>query len=290
MVHRRREYGSRGIFKQMTFEDSMHKCNTGMKPSDKWKVLEHAYSSNARYIHVMTDQFQVNKIPKIIHQIWLGGPFPEKYKVLTDIWKAKHPDWNFLLWTEKEIEEFGLTNKWMYDNMRNPSAKSDVVRYEVAYSYGGVYVDTDFYCCQNLDKLLYLDFFCGMIGSYDGRLVEAETSAAPSIFACSQGNKLVGEIIQEIGAVKTVPHNIGEIMTITGPEMFSRKVVGSLDKHPMSVVFPPNYFFPFPGAARMSIRDLPHKEMEDAISRYMYLETYAMHLWYCSWQKPELLT
>ena len=258
-----------------------------MQPSDKWKVIEQAY--NDYYLNYKFLGNGSQKIPKIIHQIWLGCPYPEKYKALTDIWKAKHPDWTFLLWTEKEIEEFGLTNKWMYDNMKNPSAKSDVVRYEIAYSYGGVYVDTDFYCCRNLNNLLYLDFFCGIIGTYDGTPIPAETNLGPSIFACSQGNKMVGEIIQNIGRVTVVPRTVPEIMTITGPEMFSREVVSKLDTNPLSVAFPPNYFFPFPGAQRESIRNMTLPETENVLSPYMYLETYAMHLWYCSWQKTELL-
>ena len=261
-----------------------------MQPSDKWKAMENAYNDyGTRYLHVMSDSLQINKIPKIVHQIWLGGQFPCKYKQLTDIWKKMHPDWTFLLWTEKEIEEFGLANKWMYENMKNPSAKSDVVRYEVVYSYGGVYVDTDFLPCKNLDKLLYLDLFCGVVGSYDGSLKVAETSLAPSIFGASQGNGILEKIIIKIGQQKTVPRSIPEIMTITGPEMFSREVVGELDKHPMSVLFPPNYFYPFPGANRESIRNLSLKETEDALNRYIYPETYAMHLWYCSWQKAHLL-
>ena len=260
-----------------------------MQPSDKWKVMEKAYDENARYIHVMTDQFQVNKIPKIIHQIWLGSPFPDKYRILTDIWKAKHPEWKVMLWTEKEIEEFGIANKGMYENMKNPSAKSDVVRYEIVYSYGGVYVDTDFYCCQNFDKLLYLDFFCGIVGSYDGRLVPADTCLAPSIFGASQGNGILEKIIIKIGQQKTVPRSIPEIMTITGPEMFSREVIEELGKRPLTVAYPPNYFYPFPGQERMAIRNMSFVEMENALSRYMYSETYAMHLWYCSWQRAELL-
>ncbi|HOT88354.1 MAG TPA: glycosyltransferase [Bacteroidales bacterium] len=270
----------------MTFKNSMFKCNSEMQPSDRWEVMEKAY--NDYYLNFQGDK--TPKIPKIIHQIWLGSPFPDKYKKLTDIWREKHPDWAFLLWTEKEIEEFGLVNKWMYDNMRNPSAKSDIVRYEVAYSYGGIYIDTDFYCCKNFEDLLYLDFFCGLIGSYDGRLVEAETCAAPGIFACSSGNKLVGQIIQNINKITVIPRTIPEIMTITGPEMFSRNIIAEMDKHSLSVVFPPNFFFPFPGVQRQSIRNLSIPEIEKKLNRYIYPETYAMHLWYCSWQEKELFT
>lgn len=273
----------------MTFEESFHKCNTQRKPSAKWEVLEKAYDASTRYVHVISDQLQVNRIPKILHQIWLGSPFPDKYKILTDRWQAMHPDWTIMLWDEKKIEDFGLANKWMYDNMRNPSAKSDVVRYEVAYSYGGIYVDTDFLCCKNFDHLRYLDFFCGIVGSYDARPIDVETCIAPSIFGCSQGNKLIEKIILKIGEQKTVPRSIGEIMTITGPEMFSRVVVDELDKHPLSVAFPPNYFYPFPGQQRENIRSLGFPDMQRYVSHYTYPETYAMHLWYCSWQQAHLL-
>jgi hypothetical protein len=71
--------------------------------------------------------------------------------------------------------------------------------------------------------------------------------------------------------------------------MFSREVLEELGKRPLTVAYPPNYFYPFPGQRRMAIRNMPFTEMENALSRYMYLETYAMHLWYCSWQRAELL-
>lgn len=270
---------------KMTFEESMYKCNTRIQPSDKWKIIEKAY--NDYYLNYKGTR--ILKIPKIVHQIWLGGPFPDKYKALTNIWKAKHPDWTVMLWTEKEIEEFGLVNKGMYYNMKNPSAKSDVVRYEIAYSYGGVYVDTDFYCCKNLDDLLYLDFFCGIHGAENEVPIEAETSLAPGIFGCSQGNKFIGQIIKNISKVTTVPRTIPEIMTITGPDMFSRNVINNLDKHPMSVAFPPIYFYPFPGQKRETIRNMSFQEMENTLNHYIYPETYTMHLWYCSWQKAHLL-
>jgi len=268
----------------MTFEESMLKCNTEMQSPAEWEILEKAY--NDYYLNYKGDR--TPRIPKIIHQIWLGSPYPDKYKALTDIWKAKHPDWTFLLWTEKEIEEFGLINKDLYNKMVNPSAKSDVVRYEVAYSYGGIYVDTDFYCCRSLNDLLYLDFFCGMVGSYGGKAV-LKTSVAPSIFGCSQGNEMISQIIRDIGKITVVPRSIPEIMGITGPDMFSRKIVENLDKTPCSVIFPPSYFFSFPSLRREAIRPMSLAETENVLSNYMYPETYAMHLWYCSWQKQELL-
>lgn len=273
----------------MNFEDLMHKCSTGMKPSPLWDKMIKAYDENARYLHVMNDDTQVNRIPKILHQFWHGGPMPEKYKKLTAKWLAMHPDWQYILWDEQKVAEFGLTNKWMYDNMVNPSAKSDVVRYEVVYSYGGVYVDTDFLPCKNFDKLLYLDFFSGINGTYDSTLRDAEVAVQPSIFAASQGNKLLEKIIIHIGKQTTVPRSVGEIMTVTGPDMFSRLVLAELDKHPLSIVFPPTHFHSFPGQNRMAIRDMSLEETEKYVDKWIYDETYAMHLCYCSWQRQDLL-
>jgi hypothetical protein len=128
-----------------------------------------------------------------------------------------------------------------------------------------------------------------MVGAYDGKLIPLETSLAPSIFGCSQGNKLIEKIILNIGDQTMVPQSIPEIMRITGPEMFSRMVVNELGNCPMSVVFPPTYFYPFPMQQRELIRGLNFDDTQTYIKPYIYPETYATHLWYCSWQKANLL-
>jgi mannosyltransferase OCH1-like enzyme len=272
----------------MTFENAMWKTATAMDDSPLWKVMEKAYDE-----YVTNHKFLGNgsqKIPKILHQFWHGGPLPEKYKQLSDMWHDLHHDWEYILWDEARVAKFGLRNKWMYDNMQNPSAKSDVVRYEVVYRYGGVYVDTDFLPCKNLNELLYLDFFCGIIGSYSGGLCTAETCIGPSIFGASQGNAILEKIILKIGQQKTVPRTIPEIMTITGPEMFSQEVLAEMSHdHPLTVAFPSNYFYSFPGQGREKIRNLSIEDTQRDLKKFVYPETYAMHLWYCSWQKAHLL-
>ena len=274
------------ILKSMSFEDSMLKCNSPMNSSDRWSVMEKAY--NDFYVSNIGKALPP-KIPKILHQIWLGSPLPNKYKILIDLWKQRHPDWTFLLWDEKAVDDFGLTNRWMYDRMKNPSAKSDVIRYEVAYSYGGIYADTDFLNLRSFDDLLHLDFFVGIGGSYNGNLVVPDTQTLPGIFGCTQGNLLVSEIIKEIGAVQIIPTDVPSIMNLTGPNMFARKVTALIDQHPNSVVFPVSYFYPFPAQQRETIRNIEHPDMIKALEPYIYPETFTAHLWYCSWQRPDLL-
>lgn len=272
----------------MNFEEAMSKTGTVMNSSPLWKSLEKAYNEYSLNYKFLGNGSQ--RTPKILHQFWHGSPIPEKYKQLTDMWMKMHPDWTYMLWDEAKVAEFGLANQWMYENMRNPSAKSDVVRYEVVYSYGGVYVDTDFLPCKSLNELLYLDFFAGVVGTYDGTLCNPETNVAPSIFGASQGNAILEKIILKIGQQKVVPRTIPEIMSLTGPELFSREVTEEIKNgRPLSVAFPSSYFYPFPGSIRTSIRNMNLEETKAAMVRYTYPETYAMHLWYCSWQKPELL-
>lgn len=44
------------------------------------------------------------RIPKKIHQIWLGSPLPEKFARLAATWKQHHPDWEYMqLWTDQDI-------------------------------------------------------------------------------------------------------------------------------------------------------------------------------------------
>jgi mannosyltransferase OCH1-like enzyme len=62
------------------------------------------------------------KIPKIIHQIWVGPkPLPEFYKKLANSWIKKHPDWKYRLWTDKEVAQINLTNQKIYDKAKSYS-------------------------------------------------------------------------------------------------------------------------------------------------------------------------
>ena len=47
-------------------------------------------------------------IEKIIHQIWLGSNSPPTEWL--DSWKDKHPNWEYKLWTEKDVASFKWPN------------------------------------------------------------------------------------------------------------------------------------------------------------------------------------
>lgn len=134
------------------------------------------------------------KIPKIIHQIWLGSkPIPTDCLMWMDTWPKVHPAWEYKLWRDKDIEAFGLHNKELYDKVRNPGEKSDIARFEILHRLGGLYVDVDFECLRPLDDLhsRYLWY----IGFSNVGRVELNNGLVASI----PNHPLVSRIIATIG-------------------------------------------------------------------------------------------
>lgn len=93
-------------------------------------------------------------IPKTFHQVWLGGkPFPAEAQAWQDGWRARHPDWQWRVWTDADLPS--LESQWALTHAAHLSQKSDIVRYEVLHRFGGVYLDTDMECVRAIDPLLH---------------------------------------------------------------------------------------------------------------------------------------
>jgi len=106
-------------------------------------------------------------IPKIINQIWIQGieNIPKELYNNHLILKNSNPNYEIKLWDNKSISEL-LKNKYpeiynVYlncDKLGGMGSKytcmSDIGRYVILYEYGGFYIDIDFKCSINLDKLI----------------------------------------------------------------------------------------------------------------------------------------
>jgi inositol phosphorylceramide mannosyltransferase catalytic subunit len=92
-------------------------------------------------------------IPKIIHQTWVGpNPMPEQHRVWSQTIRDHHPGWEYRLWGESDIDDFGCRD--LMDRCNSQSGRSDVLRLMAVYKHGGVYFDTDIECRRNLELLL----------------------------------------------------------------------------------------------------------------------------------------
>jgi len=88
----------------------------------------------------------------IIHQIWIG---PKKRP---DIWMdgvkefcAKY-DYEYMLWDDEKVAGLTMTNRSFYEKEQTWNGKSDILRYEILYEHGGVYIDADM-AVINAEKL-----------------------------------------------------------------------------------------------------------------------------------------
>lgn len=245
-----------------------------MNGDPAWKLLEENY--NKYYLEYRGDKKPV--IPKNIHFIWLGSPFPEKYKRLKKTWERQHPSWNIQVWSDSDIESFGMVNKDLYDSVSNYGIKSDIFRYEILHRHGGIYTDTDYECFQSFDDLLYLDFFAG-----------TGWNAWPVVFngllACTPGNQYMSLIIEAIKQ-KQIDNNLNfdQILNFTGCDFITPIYVKYCEAKDKSVIFPNHFFYPIPATIRGEIRD-DNQISRKIIDSYIKPNTYCAHLWYCSWQK-----
>jgi hypothetical protein len=101
-------------------------------------------------------------IPRVFHQIWLGPmPFPDAHARYQETWIGHHAGWEHRMWTEDNIPQ-DLRRPEARERIRHPAERSDFLRIELLWRYGGVYVDTDFECQRSIEPLIAnASFFIG---------------------------------------------------------------------------------------------------------------------------------
>ena len=85
------------------------------------------------------------KIPKIIHQIWIG-PQKVPWKWINSFrndFRRKYPGWKYYLWTNKRVKTFNIQNQKEYNYEKSYAGKADILRYELLHKFGGIYIDAD---------------------------------------------------------------------------------------------------------------------------------------------------
>lgn len=254
-------------FKFVDFDYSMKQSPEYTQHKDElneFKILYHRTFENI-------NNYSTIGIPKIIHQIWIGSPLPEKCRILQQTWIKNHPTWQYILWTDEKINTLGLKNQYVYDLARNPAEKSDIARYEILYRFGGLYVDTDFESIQPMDFLNeHLDFYTGIaygrgITMYNGLI--ASMPKHPILELCINNIKQCTD---------NRKNKTWDIMERTGPFYFTECCLNTMKNQQnigTIVFFPVSYFYPWPNHIVKEVN--PH--------RWIGQESLAIHHWHSSW-------
>lgn len=236
----------------------------GINGNILYNFFKNLYETNCTYLNNSESEL---KIPKIIHQIWLGSEVPELFEKLQQTWIQQHMgrDWLYKLWTDADVAQMQLYNQEFYDATDNYGTKSDILRWELLYHFGGVYVDMDFECLQALDQFHYTyDFYTGL-QPLDTLFVQLGAALVGSI----PGHPILQHCIETI---KYDWHHHGAPKK-TGPVHFTKSfyLCAGMNEN-KDIALPAFYFYP-----------LGCRETNIDVNEWIKHGAYAVHWWAKSW-------
>ena len=146
------------------------------------------------------------------------------------------------LWTEDSLPG-DFVRPEAYERLRNPAERSDIIRLEVLYRFGGVYVDTDVECLRPIDPLLDegTDFF---VGAVQGKVENA-------VIASAAGHPILERALREL---RPVTEYGVDLTRGTGPWFLT----ALLREYPEVTIHPQGVFSPMTDAEREQAYAIHH--------------------------------
>ena len=205
-------------------------------------------------------------IPKIMHFIWLGSnKIPDIYLLYIESWLKNHHDWTFAFWNDYNIPQ--LFNQEFFDKAETMAMKADILRYELLYFYGGVYVDCDFLSFKNIDELLIdIDGFSGY---------ESDEFIAIGLMGFKKYDNILYHIIKNIGFNLIKYGQNSDIPLLTGPKYMTK--LWNNYKTENHRCYEKKYFYSY-----------TFQEKKDNINYTVQPDNYAIHMWGHSWGDESL--
>jgi mannosyltransferase OCH1-like enzyme len=176
-------------------------------------------------------------IPKKLHFVWVGDNSKMPVKCI-QTWKDNHPDYEVKLWGNKEAHDKCWINK---DKIRDMFDKndyagvSDIMRYEILFEHGGVYVDVDSYSINPLEDWL---LNCDAFASWEQEIMRPQLIANGCIGGI-KGAEVWKMCIDEISKKNCKVSE--KAWKITGPQLLSELF---FKRHANLTVYPSHYFLP----------------------------------------------
>lgn len=190
-------------------------------------------------------------IPHTLHQIWIGSREPPC--VWLDTWridfmqafaeKLAQPTWEYRLWDNDSVAHIRMQNQHIFDCEEAPQCQADILRLEVLYQYGGVYVDADIVSTvRDLRPALDAARETGFLITY-----EPDTKDKPysilgnSIIACTPKHPLILMLMSYIKHIYPLKRAHYGVEWVTGPLTYTKVLVHT----DMPVYIPPSkHFYP----------------------------------------------
>jgi glycosyltransferase involved in cell wall biosynthesis len=228
------------------------------------------------------------KIPRIIHQLWidLDPGVPMGYRHWQRSWQDMHPDFEYRMWTNRDIERFidKTCPEWsdLFYGYKQNICRVDLARYLILQRFGGLYVDLDFECLRpHHDLLAGHTLLMGLEPGSHAALSKCRQAGLNSIvcnawMASVPDHPFWNHLLQDL---QHASHQT-DVLELTGPFVLTRSV-GRYRGEGVSIV-PARHLYPVDKDAcwKGEIQDL---EFFESATR----EAHALHHWVGSWFRPQ---
>lgn len=196
-------------------------------------------------------------IPKVIHRVWLGSEqMPQEFVEWGESWERHHPEWEMRLWTDDNLPELRYPDA--LERCRNHGEASDVLRSELLFQFGGLYVDTDVECRRNIEPLIG-DARAFAAWVRPGRIGSAVLGAQPE-------HPAIERLLREM------KDRVGQMDQIEATVALLTEVLSEADD---VTLFGPETFYPY------------HPRHAPADEGSNFDEAYAVHHWSLTWKSRE---
>lgn len=202
----------------------------------------------------------MTSIPKTFWRIFIDDPIPPKFEEFWDGFQRLHPTWQFmtlasprLMWMRPFVHD-------IFDRCTTHAGRSDVLRYEVLFQFGGVYVDTDVECLRPFDDLVNTDK--PFAGWEDHRMI------CPTVLGSPMHHPALGDLLNRLPSwFDEHGGEAGPPNLTTGPHLLTAMWAERTDV----TLYPPVTLYPVHWSEKWRLGG-PYPK-----------ESYAVHHWNASW-------
>ena len=296
---------------EVPFDESMGKAEeefrfifANSEDTERYNKAKSLYEKN---LPSKVERSSLPKIPKIIHQIWLGPNRPPSYfYVYQEKWQTLHPHWEYHLWSEEELEELHLVNWDLVEKSQNWAEKSDIIRGDLLERFGGVYIDVDMEPFRALDEFHEkYDFYAGMEHPHKISTTQNRVWVGISLIASRPHHPIIEKwrsLVRQGWDETEKKYSVQVDQVINHTYFpFTRAVMEEVGRPgTVDMLFPATYFYPLSPAyaskRRSSLRSLREKVYDFLENVHLrrprpfsriYPETIAVHYWGNTWL-PEM--
>jgi uncharacterized protein YoxC len=204
---------------------------------------------------------------------------PAEQSLCIEGWKTLHPDWEFILWDEKNSP---MDMPYLQTAVKNKkwANLSNYIRLFALKNHGGIYMDTDFKLIKELTPLLDNDCFFGF----------EEANSATNVFwlnnalcGAEKNHAFINACCDELLS----KYDGSEESNLSSPKLVTELMIREkgLTEYKDQVLdgirlYPIEYFYPIHYSEAYKVAEF---------EKYVFPETIAVHLWARSWIDKSVL-